>query len=508
MTDLLQMIGRAGRPQFDDRGIAYIMAQQEKTQFYQKFLYEPFPVESCLLGHLHDHINAEIVGGTIRTTQDGMNYISNTYFYKRLTQNPRFYGLTTAKSSDQLNAFLYKITSGVLMDLHTAGCIMMDEKQSVESTELGNTASFYYLSYKTVQHFSENLHPLENSKLNILPLIELMTEASEFDGFPVRHNEEVLNAHLAARIPLKLRNTYMADPHLKAALLILSYLLDIPFPITDFVTDTKTVLDQCLRVIQGMIEISKNKGYLNTVLLLINILQMIVQGLWATDPPLLQLNRQALPSKKIMVLRDNKIIYLPELLAQSKEKLAHILGQKVGEEVFEEAHRFPKVFLKMILAIGEKGSKGSNDGSKLAEGEAMVVLNIKKVGGEKNMRSKYGKWKEPAWYIIIGNESTNQIIRCTRFTLHKEVKLKLTFVWPEIMKDAKLKVYLLSDSYLSLDQIIDLDLKNAVTEKGPFKEYRQVGQEIQVIDEDSENAPKIENIDYNPLIEKDLDNWL
>ena len=46
ITDVLQMIGRAGRPQFDDQGVATIFVQEEKKHFYKKFLYEPFPVES------------------------------------------------------------------------------------------------------------------------------------------------------------------------------------------------------------------------------------------------------------------------------------------------------------------------------------------------------------------------------------------------------------------------------------------------------------------------------
>ena len=46
ITDILQMMGRAGRPQYDDRGVAVILVHDIKKHFYKKFLYEPFPVES------------------------------------------------------------------------------------------------------------------------------------------------------------------------------------------------------------------------------------------------------------------------------------------------------------------------------------------------------------------------------------------------------------------------------------------------------------------------------
>lgn len=42
------MMGRAGRPQYDKHGVAVIMVHEPKKNFYKKFLYEPFPVESSL----------------------------------------------------------------------------------------------------------------------------------------------------------------------------------------------------------------------------------------------------------------------------------------------------------------------------------------------------------------------------------------------------------------------------------------------------------------------------
>lgn len=43
-----QMMGRAGRPQYDSKGVAVIMVHEPKKAFYKRFLYEPFPVESSL----------------------------------------------------------------------------------------------------------------------------------------------------------------------------------------------------------------------------------------------------------------------------------------------------------------------------------------------------------------------------------------------------------------------------------------------------------------------------
>ena len=43
-----------------------------------------------LLNVLADHWNAEIVAGTIASKQDAMDYITWTYFFRRLVMNPRY----------------------------------------------------------------------------------------------------------------------------------------------------------------------------------------------------------------------------------------------------------------------------------------------------------------------------------------------------------------------------------------------------------------------------------
>ncbi|VDK43693.1 unnamed protein product [Gongylonema pulchrum] len=52
-------------------------------------MYEPFPVESSLLQVLPNHVNAEIYAGTIGSKQQIVEYVSNTYLYRRLFANPR-----------------------------------------------------------------------------------------------------------------------------------------------------------------------------------------------------------------------------------------------------------------------------------------------------------------------------------------------------------------------------------------------------------------------------------
>ena len=139
--------------------MACVLVHDVKKHFYKKFLYEPFPVESSLLGVLPDHLNAEIVAGTIQTKQDALDYITWTYFFRRLVQNPTYYGLEGVDESN-LNSFLTAIVENTLATLEQSYCIEMDEDgRGIISTTLGRIASYYYLSHETILHFRDSLSP-------------------------------------------------------------------------------------------------------------------------------------------------------------------------------------------------------------------------------------------------------------------------------------------------------------------------------------------------------------
>lgn len=122
VTDVLRMLGRANRPLEDDDSKCVLMCQTSKKEFFKKFLNDPLPVESHLDHCLHDHFNAEIVTKTIENKQDAVDYLTWTFLYRRMTQNPNYYnlqGVTHRHLSDHLS----ELVENTLNDLEQSKCI-------------------------------------------------------------------------------------------------------------------------------------------------------------------------------------------------------------------------------------------------------------------------------------------------------------------------------------------------------------------------------------------------
>lgn len=127
ITDVLQMMGRAGRPQYDTTGVACVFVQDVKKNFYKKFLYEPFPIESNLMQVLPDHINAEIASGTINNKVKLMEYMTWTYFFRRLLENPSYYNLDDIEPR-AVQQFLSDLVDAVVNKLVDYNCVTINDE--------------------------------------------------------------------------------------------------------------------------------------------------------------------------------------------------------------------------------------------------------------------------------------------------------------------------------------------------------------------------------------------
>ncbi|KAG9230535.1 putative helicase mug81 [Amylocarpus encephaloides] len=292
LTDVLQMLGRAGRPQFDTSGIARIFTQDSKKAFYKHFLHTGFPVESSLHNVLDNHLGAEVSAGTITTKQDALDYLTWTFFFRRLHKNPSYYGLeisaeehNTIAAQQMANEYMIEMVDKSLGELADSQCLVIHPNGDVDSTAMGKIMSYYYLSHKTIRHLVKHA----TCDASFADVLFWMSSAIEYDELPVRHNEDLINAELSKNLPIPASSfdgLPMWDPHVKAFLLLQAHMSRIDLPITDYVGDQTSVLDQAIRIIQASIDVLTEMGYLSSCLQMITLLQCIKSARWPQDFPL------------------------------------------------------------------------------------------------------------------------------------------------------------------------------------------------------------------------------
>ena len=93
ILDVQQIFGRAGRPQFDTSGDATLITSYDAMARYLDKLVRATPIESNFIKQLADHMNAEVVAGTVTNIQEAVEWIRYTYLHVRMCRNPLAYGI-------------------------------------------------------------------------------------------------------------------------------------------------------------------------------------------------------------------------------------------------------------------------------------------------------------------------------------------------------------------------------------------------------------------------------
>lgn len=73
--DVMQMMGRAGRLEYDVKGKGVLITGRSELQYYLSLLHEQLPIESQFITKLADNLNAEIVLGTVQNAKEAVNWL-------------------------------------------------------------------------------------------------------------------------------------------------------------------------------------------------------------------------------------------------------------------------------------------------------------------------------------------------------------------------------------------------------------------------------------------------
>eukprot|EP00271_Cylindrocystis_brebissonii_P012705 TRINITY_DN317_c0_g1_i1.p1 TRINITY_DN317_c0_g1~~TRINITY_DN317_c0_g1_i1.p1 ORF type:complete len:2233 (-),score=420.67 TRINITY_DN317_c0_g1_i1:1930-8628(-) len=448
ITDLLQMMGRASRPMADQFGKCVILCHAPRKEYYKKFLFEPLPVESHLDQFLHDHMNAEVVVRTIENKQDAVDYITWSFLYRRLTQNPNYYnllGVTHRHLSDHLS----ELVESTLTDLESSKCISVLDDMDLEPLNLGMIAAYYYIGYTTIELFASSL----TQKTKLKGLLEILTSASEFSSLPVRPGEEETLRKMSNHQRFGLDNPKFGDPHVKANVLLQSHFARYPVQ-GPLAQDQRAILLDAPRLLQAMVDVVSSSGWLGPALAAMELSQCVTQGLWERDSSLLQLPHMTKElSKKFVDAGVETVADFVDMDDEARAKVLQFTPSQL-QDLVKVCNRFPSIDL--AYEISDADDIGAGDNVTL-----LVTLERELAPGQELGpvdAPRYPKTKEEGWWLVVGDSKTNTLLAIKRVALQRRSKVRLEFPAPKTAGDKELMLYFMCDAYLGCDQEFEFTL--------------------------------------------------
>ena len=439
ITDVMQMMGRASRPNLDSDSKCVLMCQSSKKNMFKKFLYEPLPIESHLDHCLHDHFNAEIVTKTIENKQDAVDYLTWTFLYRRMTQNPNYYGMQGV-SYRHLSDHMSELVENTLNELEQSKCISIEDDMDTAPLNLGMIAAYYYINYTTIELFSMSL----NAKTKIRGLIEIVAAATEFAELEIRHGEDIILRNLSSKLPHKLGSgTKFNDPHVKTNVLLQAHLSRIQLS-AELQQDTETAIVKAVRLTQACVDVLSSNGWLSPAIAAMELSQMLTQAMWNKDSYLKQLPH--FNSETIQRCKDSEvesIFDIMELEDDIRDKLLEMNNDQMAD-VARFCNRYPNIELEYDVVDSKNLSSGSPvDIEVRLEREDEVTGPV--------IAPFFPTKREEGWWVVIGDPKNNSLLSIKRLTLQQKAKFKLDFIAPKPGRYSYV-LYYMSDSYLGCDQ--------------------------------------------------------
>lgn len=347
ILDVMQIFGRAGRPQFDTSGEAMIITTNDKLPHYLSLLTHQLPIESQFISRLADHLNAEIVLGTVTNMKEAIVWLSYTYLYIRMLKNPLVYGCTfnekeldprfTKKRSELIAAAARKLDK----------CQMIrydDRGGNFHVTDLGRISSHFYIRHESIEHFNRTL----NSSISDSSIFDVVAQSSEFENIVLRE-DEMAELQMLDDQWCTLTVKGAGERQGKVNILMQSFISKAPIEGFSLISDLAYVSQNVGRIYRALFEVSLKNGWTSVSQKLLNLCKMVDKRMWSNEHPLKQFD---LLAPNIMAKLEEKHLSVDQIRDMSASDLGALVKGRIdaGKVIKKVAKYFPKLDIEYVLS--------------------------------------------------------------------------------------------------------------------------------------------------------------
>ncbi|KAF9474450.1 Sec63-domain-containing protein [Pholiota conissans] len=340
--DVLQMLGRAGRPQYDTFGEGIIITNHSELQYYLSLLNQQLPIESQFVSKLADNLNAEIVLGTVRNRDEAVQWLGYTYLYVRMLKSPALYGVGADYQEDDEGLIQKRA------DIAHSAAVLLEKCQLIKyerstgrftSTELGRIASHYYVTYNSMMVYNQHLRPT----MSTLELFRVFALSNEFKLLPVRQEEKLELAKLLERVPIPVKES-VEEPAAKINVLLQAYISQLKLDGFVLVADMVFVQQSAGRILRAIFEICLKRGWAVPAKAALDLCKMVDKRMWGSMTPLRQF--KGVPAEVIRKAEGKQFPWY-RYFDLTPPEIGELIGiPNAGRLVHRLVHNFPKLQLQ------------------------------------------------------------------------------------------------------------------------------------------------------------------
>ncbi|KAH8099579.1 DEAD-domain-containing protein [Cristinia sonorae] len=357
--DIMQMIGRAGRPQFDNEGVAIIICEQELENKYKALVQGRTMLESSLHLSLTEHINSEIGLHTITDVNSAKDWLHKSFLFQRIQRNPRHYAI--GKNTNQTwQERIDEMVTQSIVKLQANELIEKLEDGSLSSTKYGDTMSKYYVKQSTM---SLMLKLPEHASLR--EMLEMLSCAEEFSDVKLRSGDKQVYNKLREHYDIRFKVKKIEKSSDKICLIIQAILGGIN--LNEYRTgenqpsqEAMSVFRHASRLAKAMVEIAIIKKSGAQVKHGLELLRCLHAKTWEDRPNVLR-QIEHIGEKSIPVLAQKGINSITALRNQDSLRIEALLNRRppFGLEVLATVKQFPQYTLNISeVSVSEGGGEG------------------------------------------------------------------------------------------------------------------------------------------------------
>lgn len=447
ILDVLQIFGRAGRPQFEKKGVGYIVTTHDKLSHYVDAVTSQHPIESKFKTGLYDALNAEVALGSVSSINDGVAWLSYTYLFTRMRRNPLAYGMTHDEIVEDPQLGSRRVHEIKTAAKHLVTCKMLEMDESLGKltiTDLGRVAAKYYISYKTIEIFNEKLR----CNMSEADALAVLSMATDFEQILPRDNEVQELKRLEQKAPCEVKGACETSAG-KTSVLLQAYISREYIDDFALVSDAGYVSQNAGRIIRALFEIALARRWSPVTSALMGMTKAVERRMWPFDHPLSTTQSTLTPELVTRLKRYADDVSIPDLARISPAAIGSICkaNEREGKAIGDAARSFPSLTIQWALKPVAHDLLQIN-----AEVIKDFVWDDRKSGT-----------MEP-FYLWVESEDGQEILKHTRLLVHPSTTSQtITFVidMPETMP-AGVTIRWSSDRWIGSEDEIWVSFKHLV----------------------------------------------